>query len=148
MVSTVPAAKEQLIALLGGWPALTGVVVSWGSPTTPEDIQGEHIWLGNVIVDQDWHSLGGAQGRREERYDLEVVGRVIREGGDEKATEDRLWAIVGEVATALRSDPGLAGTLPSGFCQIRHVAQSTTPTLEPRAWVSRATLTVACTALI
>lgn len=136
MASTVPGAKAAMIAAIKANSAITtaGTPVLWGEPTKEGDYKGktEAIWLGDVDQTEEWP---GITQRRDEDYTVGVVIRVIKRGNDEKATEERAWALRDEVAAAMTT------VRPSYIqAEIERTTQRNTPTDD--AWFTDLTLTV------
>lgn len=96
--STIPAAKSALLTALQARPGLAGVLVQWGVPfEVPAD--RERVYLGDATgVTREWAGLG--QFRIDEIYGLAVHVEVCMEGDDQRACEERMFAIVAEVEQA------------------------------------------------
>jgi limonene-1,2-epoxide hydrolase len=100
-VSTQPKLKGNLRDALALRPAIKGEVqVSWGFPKSPEK---EFILLGDIRDDGQESAAMGMQ-RRDERYTLEVIVKVEKNGTDQEATTLRAYALAGEVENTLRAD--------------------------------------------
>lgn len=140
--STAPAAKAAFLALLGSRPALADVQRIWGP------VSEEHLGYDELI------SVGGVRGRqaaavlraakRDESYSFETGISVSREGDEPQATEERWWALVGEIEDALRTDIELGGTVRSA--EIGELEQDLEPT--DKGWLCIGQVAIACKARI
>lgn len=145
-VSTVPAAKAALISQLQAWPALSGVTVDWGGPTSETDMAREHIWLGRTRRSTEWAQLGAQ--RIHEEYTIDVMVQVVAKASrtSEQELEERLWALHSACEAAVRSDLSLGGVLGTCWADFDDAEQTNTPI--PDGWVVKASLPVRCRARI
>lgn len=103
------AVKTALYGTLSAWPAFSGANTTWGLASETDDLRTENIHVSNARSESDWSALG--RGHRHEQVTVEVVVQVIREGDDQRATEERMWALAAEVENALAADPTLGGVV-------------------------------------
>lgn len=137
-VSKTPLVKQAILDLLNGRAALDDVQRTWGHPG--DNLQQESIWLGEARSASTWAHLG-AQRRRENPLTVEIHVVVGATGSSTLQTaEERLWELVGEVETALRSDPSLNGTC--DFIADYEISQDNIA--GEKAWASVAVLTLNC----
>lgn len=146
MATTAPACKAAILTILAADTNLVGVDRRWAPPTENEDatVQGEAVWFGDTeIVDDNWASLGSAQGkgRRRETYRLTLTVWVAQFGDDPQTTETRAWAIWnlidGDLRTDLFTRPGslLIAAGVQTFGQI--TATQSTGVFSPSQWGAR-----------
>lgn len=108
--STVPAAKQAILARLVAVPALNLVQVTWAPPTEQEDLQNEMVYFDDPVIRRpNWGPLGGAGINEEYVITLRVQNRTV--GDDWAGTETRAWELVALVEAALRLDLRLGGVL-------------------------------------
>lgn len=128
--STVPALKKALMQQLQARPGLSGVQISYGSPSgTPNN---DLIIIGNA---QPHTAVAAALGhmRLDERYTLNI--RIVSQatGTDQETQTERCFAIAEEIRSQLVSDPkvnncGVQWALPAGN---PHLEPSTETQLAP-----------------
>jgi len=128
--STVPAVKAALQVQLQARGGLSGVEVSYGLPRSQHK---EWIWLADVENHTQEmaaaRSLATGGPPRNEEYDLLVVIRTERAGRDQKASDERLYALVDEISQQLRTDPSVSAAVgPSGWAQFGGI-----PAMQPAA---------------
>ncbi len=141
--STIPAAKAQLVTTLQARPGLAGVLVSWGVPAKipPER---ERVYVDDAIdVQRSWAALG--QLRIDESYRLRIHVEVFQAGDDQRACEERMWAIVAEVEQAALNDITLANVLKWGA---KPGAMDPKCQPAPEGWLAFVTLNLDCSARI
>lgn len=105
--STIPALKAALLSLLAARAGLAGVQVVYGAPLPNPG--REFISLGGTDGSQETAALGRL--RREEEYRLTIYVSVLREGQDQQAATERVFALVAEVEDAVRADPSVGGVV-------------------------------------
>lgn len=107
----VPAAKDALKAILNARSPLWDTVeVKNGGPTEGEDYDFDAFWFEPTDIPSDsWASLG-AQRRRIE-FRLGFVISVLRQGDDERDTEDQVWALYEDLLDAIKENPDLTQTV-------------------------------------
>lgn len=111
-VSTVPAAKAGILALIKARPNLTAVQTGWSHPG--QDISKESIFMGAArFSGEQTVALRAAPQYQDEDYTVPVWVDVLLEGDDAQAAETRMWQLVGEVEQAIRNDKTL-GIGPAG----------------------------------
>ncbi|MCT9932449.1 hypothetical protein N5079_19800 [Planotetraspora sp. A-T 1434] len=111
--SRAPAVIDALVALLQAAPGLSGVTVFDGPTVTAASIRDLITvgWDGDddndeaVQSDQAWAGLGAKS--KDETLLITCAAIAWRGETDVKPVRDRAYALVGEVETALRSDPSL-----------------------------------------
>lgn len=140
MPTTAATAKQRIITALQARAGLAGVTVSYGAPSSSDEIDPEMIFLGDVRFSQAWAALGAR--RRDEDYTIDLTVHVYQDGDEEQVVEERLWALFGEIEQALRDDPTLGGLLAMD-AEIDGGEQTTRPS-DPGGWVSRLSLRVRC----
>lgn len=129
--STVPAAIDNLIALIEALPAVTGdpdVLVADGypGPENPDKI----ITIGGTVEptaeDEQRPAQLGAQRRREDYKIQGVVSVYGGRGSQQKATRDEAYALFGAIETMLREQPGATLNATVTFAQIgaHHLMQT------------------------
>lgn len=98
-ISTKPAVKAALIALLQARPGLSGVLVTWAIPHGT--LEAEWICVGNVIGEDASAAIG--QQARDERYTVACTVSVLRSMLEPaQATAERAFVLAGEIQSALR----------------------------------------------
>lgn len=106
--ASLPLVKGALKDALKLRSGLSGVQVSWGTPT---EMMPELIHLGDASGDQEAVSLG--QRHREENYTLTVTCDVLRNDGDQEKATRRAYALAAELEDELRDNADL-GLVQSG----------------------------------
>lgn len=99
--STIPTAKAGILTLLAARPALASVQRVWAHPG--QLIEKESIFFLEALEEESPAAIG--QLKREENYTIDLLVSVLQDGDDAKACEERAWALVAEVETALRAEP-------------------------------------------
>jgi hypothetical protein len=106
----VPAAKTALKAILSARPAYASVDVLDGQPTEIGDVTRDQFWFEPTEIPSDgWASLGHL--RRRITFRLGFTLAIIREGDDERSTEDLLWTLLEDLMAAIKADPSLTNTV-------------------------------------
>lgn len=142
LTSTIPAAKAALITIFTAATDLAGVDISWGSPTSEDDFKPEMVYLGKAEQEQEDRGFQSAT----EDYTIEVVALVRQYGDDERATEERLWAIRAAIDEAIRADSTLGGVLNETGARVERTRQDNTPLAD--GWFSRVRLDVRCRSVL
>lgn len=138
--STIPAAKSALLTALQARAGLNGTLVQWGVPfEVPAD--RERVYIGDAKdVDREWAGLG--QYRIDETYNLSVHVEVHQEGNDQRACEERMFAIVAEVEqTAVLA--AMTGTGLTWRAKPGAMNPQTFP-FGDAGWISQVTLNLEC----
>ena len=106
----VPASKTALKAILAARGAWVNVDIRDGQPTEISDVTRDAFWFNDTEVPEDsWSSLG-AQTRRI-TFRLGFTIAVIREGDDERDTEDDVWTLYEDLMAAIKANPTLTQTI-------------------------------------
>jgi len=156
-VTTIPACKAAVLAILNADTDFDAVDKRWSPPTESEDVAvgGEAVFFGDTeIVDSNWASLGKSQGQgvRNETYRLAITVWVAQYGDDPQIVEERAWALWGDVEDALRTDL-FAGTpqgsesliRAAGVTQFDQItALQSTGVFGPQQWGARIDAKVTC----
>lgn len=104
--SSIPTVKAAILALLNARDGLDGVGITWAHPGV-DLIEHESIFF----YDDPQHTEADRQlgnGKRRETYTLPLTVTVYGEGDPTgQETEERMWALVAEVETALRENNNL-----------------------------------------
>lgn len=107
--SAIPAAKGQIVTAVAARAGLAGVLVQWGLPFDPP-AQRERVYIADAVnVRREWVVLG--RRKVDESFTVQAVCEVYQAGGEPRACEERLWAIVAEVELAVINDVTLADVL-------------------------------------
>jgi hypothetical protein len=139
MAHPIPTAKTALKALLDARPAWDAVDIRDGQPTELEDVTRDMFWFEPTEIPRDaWASLGAHRRRIEFRLGFTIA--VLRDGDDERATEDVVWALFEDLMLALKGDPGLGGTVQ----KIDDVTGRQVNEPVPQHWQARFTGFIAC----
>lgn len=141
--TNAPAAKQALLNVITARTALASVQVSYGHPGDRIDPH-ESVFVDEVVVQQDWETMGGSSRRRKEDFTIEVVVVVGREGQAQQVAEARAWVLVEEVEQAVRADLTLQGTVM--FAGLTDATQ--TNFAGPQGWVSQVVCKVTCRAQV
>lgn len=136
----IPAAKTALQDLLGGRPAWDGVDIRDGQPTEREDVRRDAFWFEPTEIPEDaWDQLG-AQKRRV-TFLLGFTIAVLRDGDQERATEDVVWTYLEDLMLAIKSDYSLGGAVQ----QVMDVTgRQVNGAASPRQWASAFTGQITC----
>jgi hypothetical protein len=106
----VPASKTALKAILVARGAWAAVDVRDGQPTEIEDVTRDVFWFNDTEVPEDgWASLGAATRRITFRLGFTIA--VIRDGDDERDTEDDIWTLYEDLMAAVKANPTLSQTV-------------------------------------
>lgn len=141
MAHPIPQAKTALKAILAARPAWAAVDIRDGQWTESEDITRDTFWFDQTEIPRDgWASLGAQRRRVEFRLGFTIA--VLREGDDERTTEDAIWVLVEDLMAAIKADYSLSATIQ----QANDVAgtQRNAP-YAPGLWQSTFTGSIACT---
>lgn len=96
-VSTAPAVKAAVLALLAADATFTNVQLTYGFP---RNVEREHVSLADVDYEtDDWASMG--QLRKDETYVIKSFVSVQSPGGTQKEATERAYALAGAVETVL-----------------------------------------------
>jgi hypothetical protein len=109
-VSTIPAVLDYLVAGISA--ALPDVQVVDGQPITTEDdliCIGFTSTPGEAAVVNTLSQQGLAREPDREAYEITSVASTFNGGTGAKAVRDQCFALLGEVAAFLNSDPMLGG---------------------------------------
>lgn len=110
MAHPIPQAKTALKAILAARGAWAAVDIRDGQWTEAEDVTRDAFWFDNTEIPRDgWASIG-AQKRRVE-FQLRFTIAILREGDDERTTEDALWALVEDLMAAVKANYTLSDTI-------------------------------------
>lgn len=110
MAHPVPAAKSALKAILAARTAWAAVDIRDGQWTEAEDVTRDAFWFDRAEIPRDgWNQLG-AQSRRVE-FQLWFTVAILREGDDERATEDDVWELVEDLMAAVKANYNLTQTI-------------------------------------
>ncbi len=84
-----------MLTTLQARAGLADVLVEWGVPMEP-GADRERVYIGDATgVVREWAGIG--QFRIDETYNLTIHVEVIQEGDDQRACEERMFAIIAEV---------------------------------------------------
>jgi len=110
MPHPVPAAKDALKAILNARPAWATIEVMDGGPTEGEDYTYDAFWFEPTEIPSDaWASVGA--GSRRIAFRLGFVISVLREGDNERDTEDHVWTLYEDLLAAIKANPTLNGVV-------------------------------------
>lgn len=107
----VPAAKTALKAILAARPAWTDVDIRDGHPSELADFTRDAFWFDPTEIPEDAWSAGAKA--RQVTFRLGFTIAVIREGDNERSTEDLVWTLLDDLVAAVKVDPTLTGTVMS-----------------------------------
>jgi hypothetical protein len=106
----VPGSKSALKAILAARGAWADVDIRDGQPTEKEDVTRDMFWFNDTDVpEDDWSSIGGSGRRITFRLGFSIA--VIRNGDDERTTEDVMWTLYEDLMAALKANSTLTGTV-------------------------------------
>jgi hypothetical protein len=97
--------KTALHTLLTGWPALQAATnnTTWGLQAESEQLLEENVHVGDVRAVREYHQLSRTP-HFVETIVARVVVQVMWEGDNQRATEERAWALAYEIDNALADD--------------------------------------------
>src|SRR5690242_8371231 len=134
----VPSAKTALKAILDARAAWDSVDLRDGQPTEVEDVTRDMFWFEPTEIPEDAWAAGGRT--RQVSFRLGFTVAVLRDGDDERATEDSVWLLVEDLVAALKNDPTLGGAVMSvGTVTGRQFNEPV-----PQHWQARFTGSVEC----
>lgn len=134
MAHPIPTAKTAIKAALAARPAWSGVDIRDGQPTETEDVERSAFWFEPTETALDnWAWIGGLRRRVEFRLGFTIA--VIREGDDERSTEDAMWTLFEDFLAAVKASPTFGDVVQ----QVEDVAGVQANVPMPDAW--RATFT-------
>jgi hypothetical protein len=110
VASTVPAAKAALLTMIRAIPDLNAASISWAGPTETEDLVDEMIFFEGTGRLPEWRVLATPP-PLDETYTLTLKIRNRSYDDDAQSAEQRTWAIVALIETAIRADLRLGGLL-------------------------------------
>lgn len=135
----VPGAKTALKAILAARGAWAGVDIRDGQPTEVEDVTRDMFWFEPTEVPQDqWASLGAQ--RRRITFRLGFTIAVLRDGDNERATEDVAWTLFEDLMAALKANPDLSATIQ----MVQDVTGRQINEPVPQHWQARFTGSIQC----
>jgi hypothetical protein len=138
MAHPIPTAKSALQALLEARPAWSDVDVRDGQPTETEDVSRQMFWFEPTEIEDAWSRIGG-QGRRV-TFRLGFTIAVLREGDDERDTEDVVWTLFEDLVAAIKSDYTLTGSIQ----QVLDITGRQFNEPVPQHWQARFTGRIVC----
>lgn len=105
--STVPSFQDQFITTLAANAAFAGVPIVVGSPVGewPRDT----VFLGDVDTEESSREWGNQS--RDEFYNQTVYLSSVREGTSNTDARDVVYALRDAIASELKSDPTMGGTV-------------------------------------
>ena len=143
--TSVPAARDALLAALQANTDLVGALIRRGIPT---DIPNERERIYFLRVENGDRTRLTEQRGQSETYDLRLIVEVKGYGkteADWETVNDRMWAIVDTIDATIEDDPELGGavndSMMDGF-------DEGAPGLLPDGWVASVTVAVSCEAWI
>lgn len=104
--STIPAVRNQLVALLKARPALSGLQIEAHWPVQIED---ESVHCGEVRASSTIPVMTAGRKRREEDYELDVWIVAGAPGQIAAQAEARAQALFVELEDIVANDPSLGG---------------------------------------
>jgi hypothetical protein len=107
-VHPVPASKSALKAILAARGAWSAVDIRDGQPTELEDVTRDAFWFEPTEIPEDAWAAGAMRGLT---FRLGFTIAVIREGDDERTTEDLVWTLFEDLMAALKANSTLTGTI-------------------------------------
>jgi hypothetical protein len=139
MPHPIPSAKTALKGILTARPAWAAVDIRDGQPTELEDISRDMFWFEPTEVPRDgWQWIGG-NGRKIE-FNLGFTIAILREGDDERDTEDLVWDLFDDLMQALKENPTLSDTVR----QVEDVTGRQFNEPVPQHWQARFTGRINC----
>src|SRR4051812_48774219 len=105
----VPSSKTALKAILAARGAWAAVDIRDSQPTEREDVKRDAFWFDPTEIPEDAWSAGAKT--RQVTFRLGFTIAVIREGDNERTTEDLVWTLVEDLLSAVKADPTLTGTV-------------------------------------
>lgn len=151
--SRVPAAVDALVAILRAAPALSEVrIVDGPESTNLTDLRRIHVgWHPGaesaVSLQQEFNSAGART--RDEAFEISCYAEARSGDTDMKARRDEVFALVGEVETALRAT-NAAPTLPTlnGTVLWAHLTAGDLVQVQSEGSLAGLSFTVTCQARI
>jgi hypothetical protein len=110
MAHPILQAQDALKAIVATRPAYASVDVRDGGPTETEDITSDAFWFNDVIVNDNWSTIGTSNPRRVE-FQLGFTIAVLRYGDDEREARAQALAYFEDLLTALKLSPNLTNTV-------------------------------------
>jgi hypothetical protein len=107
-VHPVPAAKTALKAILAARGAWSAVDIRDVRNITVRDVSRDMFWFEPTEIPEDAWTAGAMRGLT---FRLGFTVALIREGDDERATEDLVWTLVEDLMSALKASPTLTNTI-------------------------------------
>lgn len=143
MAHPIPSAKTALKAILAARGAWAAVDIRDGQWTEAEDVTRDAFWFDYTEIPRDgWNSIGG-QTRRIE-FQLRFTIAILREGDDERTTEDAMWTLVEDLMAAVKVNPTFTQTIQ----QANDVnGRQTNAPYAPGLWQSTFVGSIACQSL-
>jgi hypothetical protein len=138
MAHPIPTAKSALQALLEARPAWSDVDVRDGQPTETEDVSRQMFWFEPTEIPRDGWAAGGKM--RQVTFRLGFSIAVLREGDDERDTEDVVWTLFEDLMLAVQADSTLGGAIQS----VMDVTGRQMNDPVPQHWQSRFTGFIDC----
>jgi hypothetical protein len=140
--STVPAAKAAILTMIRAIPDLNAASISWAGPTETEDLVDEMVFFeGNRPAAR----VAGPRDPSAAGRDVHAHAEAVRNRSyddDAQSAEQRTWAIVALIETAIRSDLRLGGLLRG----LEFDEQEITTVPLGDGWYGEATVPIICTA--
>ena len=151
--SRVPAAVDALLAILQAAPALAGVAIVDGPPSVNlTELRRIHVgWQPGtdaaVSLEQSFNSAGART--RDEAFSIACYAEARAGDKNMKARRDEVFALVGEVETALRATNG-APTAPTlnGAVLWAHLTAGDLAQMQAEGSLAGLAFTVTCQARI
>ena len=143
--TSVPTARDALLAALQANTALSGALIRRGLPT---DIPNELERIYFLRVENGDRTRLTEQRGQSETYDVRMLVEVRGYGSTEAdwdTVNDRMWAIVDLIDQTVEDDPELGGALQDSMMD---GFDEDPPTATTDGWISRVTVSVACEAWI
>lgn len=153
MTSRVPAAVNALLDILRAAPALAAVAIVDG-PATVNYTQRQRLYVGwhpdgeaAVSLQQEFNAAGART--RNEAFTISCYAEARAGDKDMKARRDEVFALVGEVETALRAT-NVAPTAPTlnGTVLWAHLTAGDLSQEQAEGSIARLAFTVTCQARI